>query len=433
MSDAELLHEYVSEKSEPAFRLLVERYLPLVYAAALRQVHDAALAQDVAQVVFIILARKAARLSPGTLIPGWLFRTTRHTAAKAIRTEWRRRRREQEALQMQITHPEDVWQQVAPVLDAALAQLNETDRGAVLLHYFQNKRLRDVGLALGITEDAAQKRVTRAVSKLRQILLKRGVVLPAVALPGLLMSHGVLAAPSYLTTEIVAAALSKGTLPASVLTLVQQSIGESIWPKLGLVAARMASVAVLGVFIAYVASLWPKLGRSNASDYTFDSHIAARPHYRLPRERPEPIVHAAVTPPAKNGGVSEKGAPAPIVTTVPQIPQQLLLTNLPPNSPNFAAGGVHILSPAPPDTSRIQQQPVDPGPYYAGAGWPAQYSYPYPYPSYGYPSVWYNWQGPDLRALAYTNLSTWMPAARAPVIVIRSGAPPPPSTRKKSY
>src|SRR5262249_40868910 len=125
MRDAELLYQYVSQRSEAVFSELVQRYLPLVYTAALRQVRDAALAQDVAQVVFIILARKAGRLSSGTLLPGWLFRTTRYAAAKALRTELRRRRREQEALQMQVTHPDDVWERVAPVVDAALAQLGE--------------------------------------------------------------------------------------------------------------------------------------------------------------------------------------------------------------------------------------------------------------------------------------------------------------------
>src|SRR6516162_3296299 len=100
MSETELLHQYASDKSETAFRELVERHLPLVYSAALRQAGDAALAEDVTQVVFMILARKAAALSPQTLLPGWLFRTTRHAAAKALRTEQRRRRRELEAFRM---------------------------------------------------------------------------------------------------------------------------------------------------------------------------------------------------------------------------------------------------------------------------------------------------------------------------------------------
>src|SRR6516164_1352526 len=100
MNDDELIHQYVSDQSEEAFRTLVERYLPMVYAAALRQVGHTAMAEDITQVVFIILARKACTFSAGTLLPGWLFRTARYTAAKALRTERRRQQREQEAVRM---------------------------------------------------------------------------------------------------------------------------------------------------------------------------------------------------------------------------------------------------------------------------------------------------------------------------------------------
>jgi RNA polymerase sigma factor (sigma-70 family) len=114
MWDAELLQEYANSESEAAFRELVERYLPLVYSAAVRQVGNPALAEDVTQVVFIILARKARQLSSGTILAGWLFKTTRHTAARAMRSEQRRRHREQEAIEMQRAQPHDIWERVAP-------------------------------------------------------------------------------------------------------------------------------------------------------------------------------------------------------------------------------------------------------------------------------------------------------------------------------
>ncbi len=428
MSDAELLHEYVSETSEPAFRELVERYLPLVYAAALRQVRDAALAQDVVQVVFIVLARKASQLSPNTLLPGWLFRTTRHTAAKALRTEQRRRRREQEALQMQVTDPADVWEQVAPVLDDALAQLGETDRGAVLLHYFQNKRLREVGVALGLTEDAAQKRVTRAVEKLRRILLRRGVALPGVALPGLLMSHGVLSAPSYLPDEVVTAALSKGALSGSVLSLVQHSVREAIWPRIGLLSARLAGLFALVAGIAYVATHSPKLKSTNNSDFSFDSGIAARPHYHPPPERVDLFAGAPLQPAANPKSVPAAALPKAVVGSSSPGPDLPPLTNLPPNSPNFAAGAVHILTQPDQESPADQLSAPRPEGYSTGPSWAGRVA-----PYYAYPAIQYSWPAADPRVISYTNLARWMPVQRAPVIVIRNGSTVPGPPRKKTY
>src|SRR2546423_15620421 len=110
MDDAELFQRFVRSGSDEAFRLLLERNVPLVYSAALRKTGDPSLAEDVTQVVFIILARKARRLSPQTVLAGWLHRTTHHAAIKALRGEYRRCRREQEAVQMQIKQTDSEWQ-----------------------------------------------------------------------------------------------------------------------------------------------------------------------------------------------------------------------------------------------------------------------------------------------------------------------------------
>src|SRR5688572_4956748 len=98
MCDRELLHEYVERRSEQAFAELVARHINLVYATALRRVRDSHLAEDVAQSVFILLARKAGSIREGEALAGWLYRATCFIAASAVRAERRRRDREAEAM-----------------------------------------------------------------------------------------------------------------------------------------------------------------------------------------------------------------------------------------------------------------------------------------------------------------------------------------------
>jgi RNA polymerase sigma factor (sigma-70 family) len=211
MDDFDLLEEYAGHHSEAAFAALVERHVGLIYSAALRQVRDSQLAEEVTQATFLVLARKALRLRPGTTLSGWLYRTARFAACDALRSEQRRKQREQEAARMEtgsVANP--AWEEIAPVLDEAMSRLGEKDRRAVLLRFFENRSHGEVGAALGVSPDSARMRVARALEKLRAFLTRRGAVLSSTAVVGLLSAKAVQAAPAGLTTSVAALACVKG-------------------------------------------------------------------------------------------------------------------------------------------------------------------------------------------------------------------------------
>ncbi len=230
-NDIELLREYAERRSDVAFATLVKRHINLVYSVALRKVHDIHLAEDVSQAVFVILARKAGSLSAKTILPGWLYLTTLYAASDVLKTEARRQRRETEGhmhLCNDVSESEPEWRQLSPVLDDALAGLREADRNALILRFFQNKTLSEVAKALGIEERAAQKRVARSLEKLREIFLKQGIALPAVAVSAALSAHAIHAAPSALIASINSTILS-GTITVPSATRALELIS---WSKI---------------------------------------------------------------------------------------------------------------------------------------------------------------------------------------------------------
>jgi len=220
-SDAQLLLEYATSRSESAFGELVGRYADLVYSAALRQVREPNLAREVAQSVFTDLARKARSLSGGVVLAGWLHRSTRFAALALLRHERRRRNRERQAMELLEPSCESSpdWDRLRPMLDEAIANLGETDRNALLLRFFKNHDLRDVGVALGLSEDAAQKRVSRALDKLRDFLARRGVKTTASLLSATLAANAVQAAPSGLVAVLTTGSIANAGTAATFTLL----------------------------------------------------------------------------------------------------------------------------------------------------------------------------------------------------------------------
>ena len=220
-TDSELLRAYAEERSDEAFAELVRRHVDLVYSAALRMVHSSHLAQDVTQGVFVALAKNAVQLSERPVLSGWLHRTARNIAAQTVRTEVRRRTREQEAAAMGellSDQPEAIWSEVAPLLDAALDELSDADREAVLLRYFERKSATEVAQLLGIGEEAAQKRVSRAVERLREYFARNGVAVGTSGLVLCISANAVQAAPAGLVATVSTAATLAGTVIASTTT-----------------------------------------------------------------------------------------------------------------------------------------------------------------------------------------------------------------------
>jgi uncharacterized protein (TIGR03435 family) len=247
--DMELLRQCARHGSEEAFAALVTRHVNLVFSVALRQTGDAVMAEEITQAVFIILARKVTTLNDKIVLPGWLCRTARNVAANALTIQRRRQRREQEAyMQSLLNEPiaDKTWIQIAPLLDAALARLGGKDHDAIVLRFFENRELKQVGAALGVSEDAAKKRVSRALDKLRQFFHQRGVDSTTAAIGETISANSIQAAPVALAKTVTAVALAKGAAAStSTLTLIKGALKIMAWTK-----AKTVFVVGAGILLA---------------------------------------------------------------------------------------------------------------------------------------------------------------------------------------
>jgi RNA polymerase sigma factor (sigma-70 family) len=293
-NDLDLLGEFIRNQSQDAFTTLVRRHLDLVYCAALRQVRSPQLAEEVAQSVFIDLARNAARLKPDTILAAWLYEVTRREAIDVVRREARRQLREQIATEMNTMNATATdWTHIEPFLDEAMHALDETDRAAVLLRYFENKSLREVGTTLGTSDDAAQKRVSRAVERLREFFAERGVTIGASGLVVVITANAVQAAPVglALTISTGVATLAGTTLTGTATATAIKTIAMTTLQKT-LITVTIATAVGTGIYETRQASTL----RTQVQSLQQQQASSAKQIQQLTRDRDEAATKLAALP-----------------------------------------------------------------------------------------------------------------------------------------
>ena len=295
--DGRLLRQYREQGSEAAFARLAARHLSFVYATCLRETENAALAEEAAQVVFLLLARKAPLVRPGQSLSGWLFQTARFVARNARRREERRKAWEERAMeQMPSAEGESdaLWDRLSPTLNDALASLGTKDREAVLLRFADGLSFPELGAALGTSEDAARMRLNRAIDRLRRFFAKEGVTLSAAVLIGLLADRITQAAPAHL-----AEGLSSGaglTSPALQLHL-NEILRALTMAKLKLAAIVGLSALLAGTlpFVTRAQNHPRRVGQKTVSAAVSDATVAASKPITITVPRSLHIVYSVLS------------------------------------------------------------------------------------------------------------------------------------------
>ncbi|MDB6129486.1 MAG: polymerase, sigma-24 subunit, subfamily [Verrucomicrobiales bacterium] len=253
-SDSHLLRKYAEHGEENAFSELVNRHTNLVYSAALRQVASADLAAEICQVVFISLAHDSkkliSRFDKEASLSGWLCRTARNVAINLRRTDYRRYSREKEAMQQlnSDSHPAPDWASLAPVLDDAMAELKEADYDALVMRFYENQDFHSVGRSLGVSDDTAQKRVARALDKLREVFSRRSIKATAATLSIILSANAVQAAPIGLAASLSTAALLAGSATPTAMALTSSKTLVMTTLQKSLIAASLTLAIGTGIF-----------------------------------------------------------------------------------------------------------------------------------------------------------------------------------------
>ena len=300
--DRSLIAEFSARRSEDAFAALVRQHVNLVFATALRQVGDAGAAEEITQNVFVALAQAAGKLGSHPTIAGWLHQTALNKSREWLRSELRRRRREQVAVNLELARAEgdSVWSSLVPLLDEALLELRELDRLAVILHFMEGRTFHEVGSALGIGEDTARKRVNRCLDQLTHFFRRRGFAAPALEAGAPLFTLSSHAAPAGLAASATTAGLAAAhsAASASTLTLIKGALKIMAWTKAktaivaGVIVALTAGTTMVAVYKHKVDQAEINSWRLHLSP---DSVSKAPPQVRILPTKFKPPVYGAIT------------------------------------------------------------------------------------------------------------------------------------------
>lgn len=244
--DGELLWRYVRDASEASFRELVNRHIDLVYGAAFRQLHDRNSAQDITQNVFVLLARRAPFLTGHPSLAGWLYHTATNQARQQFRTEQRRIVREKTADYLASAMRPNPSDPLVSVLDEVLHELRAADREILMLRYMEEKSLRELGARLGLQEDAARKRLAKALDALTKKFELRGYKVAGSAAAATALRAAGYTAPAGLATVVATAALTTGPGGSAIgITLLLAKFLMLRKIEIGLVCLTLGTVPLV--------------------------------------------------------------------------------------------------------------------------------------------------------------------------------------------
>ena len=261
MDDARLLQLYVETGDQAAFGELVSKHINFVYSAALRNVHDRHVAEEITQAVFIVLARKASTLRHEAVLSSWLLSTCRYASLGHMKMAARRKRHERRAAEMAKTVWEEEadtrWPQYEGDLDAALASLREGDRKAVMLRFYEHKSFDEIAHILGTAEEAARKRVSRAVEKLRGYFGVGSQSLPATVITYYLYNKLAGPAPAGLAAKIASAATAKTAVAAGSAAAASGGANElsrHILQHMAIIKAKWLATSIAAAVVLSVGT-----------------------------------------------------------------------------------------------------------------------------------------------------------------------------------
>ncbi|MCW3058691.1 MAG: polymerase sigma factor, sigma-70 family [Capsulimonas sp.] len=248
IGEDELRRRYATRRSEAAFDELVRRHMDFVYSVCRRKLGDGEMARDVTQTVFLLLAQKSGSMRPGTVLTGWLFQAAHLACRNALRAEARRRHYEGKAAREMDDAARGLdtqWRAVETDWDDALAQLAAADRNAIFLRYIEEMSIEETATALGVSVAAAQKRVMRAVERLRRHFGRSGAALSAGAVTAILTQKMVEAAPAAHAAAILQATTGPSAAITDTLPFGLSGHGYHLWRQVTLTKAQIFAAGAL--------------------------------------------------------------------------------------------------------------------------------------------------------------------------------------------